>query len=538
PASAIRSVSETWHSWEEIRSWRVEIRQRAQLSPSHTFSRLPGFFPRPAEAQAVELALEEEPCFTVLFGGSSVGKTALLRQILCSDNYHVLHFDLRIAGFADLDSLYISLSKQMEQYFLDVSKGTGYADFEKEAWRYKHDRIDLERRNPDVIGRVRTSDIARLMEIFQARCHSSLLKYREFDPSVEPEREESAPRRSWSLFRRRRSEHRPKWRSWFSKAAGRTVKKQVVFFLDEAHKMWAFLVLESKDTMKVLLDSMLILTKQDRLCHVIHSTSDPFYQTWLREQNIMQHCKFITIGDCSKSETERFFKEKMLPRVPELLQYNLNFDRLYNAFGGRLVHWQDYITDYENTLGRLQIQHSSHFTQAHALLNISLIHSSTSSELTKGLKRRRISRLPGVYISRSALDTSPRQLPAVPTHSKYHYAFTALQLLSIMVRLTQPGVRALSYFALCREFGPDPVDGMVRVRILDLRWTDPVTRESDDGVLGIGGDEDGVVGPTLVPATPIMRHAMRTVVEEYRDTIQEYCEQDIHDACPPDFHTT
>lgn len=43
--------------------------------------------------------------------------------------------------------------------------------------------------------------------------------------------------------------------------------------------------------MKCLLDSMLVLTKQDRLCHVIHSTSDPFYQTWLRQLNVMQHCK-------------------------------------------------------------------------------------------------------------------------------------------------------------------------------------------------------------------------------------------------------
>lgn len=43
--------------------------------------------------------------------------------------------------------------------------------------------------------------------------------------------------------------------------------------------------------MKCLLDSMLVLTKQDRLCHVIHATSDPFYQTWLRQLNVIQHCK-------------------------------------------------------------------------------------------------------------------------------------------------------------------------------------------------------------------------------------------------------
>ena len=43
--------------------------------------------------------------------------------------------------------------------------------------------------------------------------------------------------------------------------------------------------------MKCLLDAMLVLTKQDRLCHVIHATSDPFYHTWLRQLNVMQHCK-------------------------------------------------------------------------------------------------------------------------------------------------------------------------------------------------------------------------------------------------------
>lgn len=61
-----------------------------------------------------------------------------MRQVLSSDAYHVLHFDLRIAGFADLASLYLSLSKQMEQYFEAMSKMMdGYEEFEKEGWGFK-----------------------------------------------------------------------------------------------------------------------------------------------------------------------------------------------------------------------------------------------------------------------------------------------------------------------------------------------------------------------------------------------------------------
>jgi AAA+ ATPase superfamily predicted ATPase len=115
-----------------------ESRERAQTRPAHTFSPLPGFFPRPAELRAVESSLGGIPTFTVLFGASSVGKTALLREVLSKDKYHVLHFDLRIAGFADLDSLYFSLAAQMQQYWDTLSRAIpGYEEWNKEAWSFK-----------------------------------------------------------------------------------------------------------------------------------------------------------------------------------------------------------------------------------------------------------------------------------------------------------------------------------------------------------------------------------------------------------------
>jgi hypothetical protein len=129
------------------------------------------------------------------------------------------------------------------------------------------------------------------------------------------------------------------------------------------------MLIQSMAAMKCLLDSMLALTKQDRLCHVIHATSDPFYQTWLRQLNIMQHSKvndqglstlafcsinffnqIITIGDCSKAETKNFFRERIIPRVPERLRTRLDFEALYDAFGGKLAHWDDYITDFGMSL--------------------------------------------------------------------------------------------------------------------------------------------------------------------------------------------
>ena len=74
PAETVRSLTESKRLLEEARKEINENKERSQLRPKHTFSKLPGYFPRRAEMLAIERALEGEPSFTVLFGASSVGK--------------------------------------------------------------------------------------------------------------------------------------------------------------------------------------------------------------------------------------------------------------------------------------------------------------------------------------------------------------------------------------------------------------------------------------------------------------------------------
>ncbi|KAG5645153.1 hypothetical protein DXG03_006776 [Asterophora parasitica] len=639
PGETVRSLTESKRLLEEARREIEENRERSQLRPKHTFSRLPGFFSRSAEIQVLGRTLEGEPSFTVLLGASSTGKTALLREVLCHERYHVLHFDLRIAGFADLASLYQSLSQQMELYFEEIAKKMpGYEEFEKEAWSFKFDRQNVEQRiaeqsTESKVRQVKTSDIARLMELFQ----SSLLKYWEFKPFEEEENHNDSGRRHSSDATSDVTHVNPgatgtassKSKRWtfrrVSKQKGRESlnlprtsnaetglesepkkekppKKMPVIFFDEAHKLPA--LIQSTEAMKCLLDSMLVLTKQDRLCHVIHATSDPFYQTWLRQFNVMQHCKIITIGDCSRSETKAFYREQMLPGLPERLRHGLRFESLYEAFGGKLAHWRDYVTDYVNSNGKIDIKQSSHFLQAHALLNLHIIHSSQSPEAQEAATTAAAASTSNAETLHPGLGPAGFKIYSPITHPHgpggefpdndrtnamvagyYSADFTAMQLLKVMSRLTQPDTMYLPYFLLCRELGVRAVDGMVKGRLLDLRWTETVTKEnageesgtrrsgvsaifpggyqagmgtnmseapsyappgmdpaavsmvqqtSEEGMVPVSENElrqrdeyedvMEVVGPKLFPVTPIMRYAMQDVVQEYEDdqSVSEY----------------
>ena len=58
--------------------------------------------------------------------------------MLSRDRFHVLHFDLRIPGFADVYSLYMRLSQQMEHFFEDIATSMpGLEEFRKDACAFK-----------------------------------------------------------------------------------------------------------------------------------------------------------------------------------------------------------------------------------------------------------------------------------------------------------------------------------------------------------------------------------------------------------------
>jgi hypothetical protein len=173
------------------------------------------------------------------------------------------------------------------------------------------------------------------------------------------------------------------------------------------------------------------------------------------------------------------------------------------------------------------VHQSSHFIQAHALLNLHIIHSSETPQLNDPNKPNHADddarSSPTAHAGRdpsaathgglgpgfniySPLRGAPRNPHAngganfgLDVPGQQQSDFTAIQLLRVMSRLTHPGVRSLPYFTLCREFGVKAIDGMVRGRILDLRWTEPVTREGHvEQVLGgMSARASRVVSPPL-----------------------------------------
>ena len=85
--------------------------------------------------------------------------------------------------------------------------------------------------------------------------------------------------------------------------------------------------------------------------------------------------------------------------------------------------------------------------------------------------------------------------------------FSAMQLLKAMSRLSKIDTPYLPYFHLCRELGVRAVDGMVKGRVLDLRWTESVSATGFVDAAGVGPTTGTGAGghlrdSTLVNQTP------------------------------------
>jgi hypothetical protein len=385
-------------------------------------------------------------------------------------------------------------------------------EMDKMAITFKHLLLDLDEReiaNPE--SQVAVADIADLMETLQ----SCLLSYWEYDPKakLEEKNKEAAEEGKAEIggpHQARRADvastgeigkdSQPEVVETDENAneEEETVdddlfkKRPIVFLLDEAHKLPA--LINDQLSLKVFLDTLLVLTKQDRLCHVILSTSDSFFQHFLRSMNVGHHAQILTIGDCSKEETHQFFQDEIMPTVPEELRHKVDFEEVYAAFGGKLSHISDYMSVWINNSGEdITPLTSPIFTQAYTLLQFHLTHESFDTYSP---------------LSTSTAWTNPEESPQ----------FTRKDLIYVMQKLVEPPY-SLPYFDLCRKIGTAQTDGMIKTRVLDLRWTRTVTPEQE-WIESIWS-KDGVERPIVLPMTRIVRRAMEIALKEESERVDK-----------------
>lgn len=121
PAETIRQLNESRDLLKKAKEDIELSNEQKKIPKKHTFSKLPGFHGREEEQALLRKILANIPKLSVIFGATSVGKTALLREVLATDDFYVIKFDLRISGFADLRTLYVALCEQFERFFEEVS---------------------------------------------------------------------------------------------------------------------------------------------------------------------------------------------------------------------------------------------------------------------------------------------------------------------------------------------------------------------------------------------------------------------------------
>ncbi|KAK5937605.1 hypothetical protein PMZ80_010225 [Knufia obscura] len=502
PAETLRQLNKSKDMLKKAKEDMQLADEAKKIPRKHTFSRLPGFHGRKVEQALLRKIFSNNPKLTVLFGATSVGKTALLREVLATEDYYVIRFDLRISGFANLRTLYIALCEQFQEFFETMHD----EEMEKQKLTFKHlARGLMEKEQAEGGYAVTVADLANLMESLQ----SASLKYWEYDPKTKSKKQKDAegqdePNRSNDLQKHQtntpetlQGERSVKAEDNTNTSKGddddKTFKKRpIVFLMDEAHKLPA--LVDDQLSLKVLLDTLLVLTKQDRLCHVLLSTSDSFFHHFLRKMNVGHHAQLLTVGDCTREDTHSYFKEHIMLSVPASLASRLEFEPIYEAFGGKLAHINNYVSAWVNADGKMTPYISAIFIQAYTLLQF--------------------------HLTRAKFETySPLSTAIAGTNDEDDDAkFTPDDLLYVMRKMVDEPY-SMPYFGLCREIGTEQVDSMIKTRILELRWTKSMTPEQN--WVERKWSEDGVERPVVLPMTRIIRRAMEVVLREEAGRVAE-----------------
>ncbi|GBC03954.1 hypothetical protein RclHR1_05410010 [Rhizophagus clarus] len=440
---------------QELETQALSTYEKLKFPITHTFNKTPGFLGREKEIRMINELLSEDPKFLVVNGSESVGKTALVREILASSQYHVIYIDTRVSGFADVRSFTSEFSTHLESFFNQiVSYYPNLKVFRDVSISFKSLRLsgpesfemkqlqDVQL-NIDLVTIQNRIDLAKLLEKF----HTGLLMYHETDLYEKKERKEEQEKTE-------KDEHRI-----FDYEDARRKKIPVLVF-DEAHKLRY--LLKDKEALQMLYDALVVFTTQDRLCHVIHITSDSFYERLLAK---MHHTKSLIIGDLYQSEISKYFHEVLVPSIPqEICERIFKMENdLHEIFGGKILHWKSFIQDYILSGGKLTIETFEPFIRAKHQLQLFSKNLPPDDEL----------------------------IPFNPMVNICHYFINK---------------NKVSYHHLCKEFTQAVIDALIEKGILEYRLIDEIGNESNKA-------EDG---PFVIPSSCLMKHAMKAFCKKER----------------------
>jgi AAA+ ATPase superfamily predicted ATPase len=189
------------------------------------------FFNRTKEIKQITTTLSfQKPQLTVMLGPPSSGKTAFMRHVIeQKDNntplFHPIRINLRAADISSQDSLYSSI--------LDQVTGPQWNLFDK-------------------------------VQSFEIKAPG--------DVSVSTRLNQDIPKNLIQLLKKLKSAFQP-----FSVMHG---TRPVVIVVDEANK---FKNLKNKDDLRTFLDFAVEVSKEESKCHVVFTSSDSFFESWLEK---------------------------------------------------------------------------------------------------------------------------------------------------------------------------------------------------------------------------------------------------------------
>ncbi|PKC04664.1 hypothetical protein RhiirA5_487516 [Rhizophagus irregularis] len=244
----------------------------------------------------------KQPDIHVVIGPPSTGKTALIRQVVQSSKclFKPIFINLRNGQFDTPQRVYDSIYSQFNPFF-NKYKSLLKNNFVKKLYLEYTDFNLLNRFNNRY--REKTSDDIRIL----------LEKI---------------------------SDYLPNWSFWHNYQI-----PSPILIIDEANLLNQ---LEHKDKslLKLILNWFVLNSKERERFHIVLTSSDSFFFTWLTECLNTLHVKPYIIGDLTNQEAEEYFEKHALPQY-ECKELSGKFNQICKITGTRILIIDKYINEYK-----------------------------------------------------------------------------------------------------------------------------------------------------------------------------------------------